>query len=437
MPLTRENIRKQCEFAQQKTQAIVSFVVPEIQDKGRFKDIRIALKDNISLKGYPLQAGSKILEGYQCPYDATIVEKIKQEGGCIVAKTAMDELGMGGSGNNDIHGPVIHPWDASRIPGGSSSGCAALVAVDGADVAVGTDTGDSIRKPASYMGLVGLKPTFGRISRFGIVPYASSMDTVGILAQSIEQVESVYDILKGQDERDLMTFLPKSLEEASQKKQVLLRLAVFDSISEDADPVLKDRLQKLIEHLKAKQTIKHVQMPRSLLPLIDPVYTVIANAEACSNHANLDGLRFGLSSKDQSVENIRSMGFSQEVKKRFLCGAYALHKENQERLFIKAQKIRRKLVDAYASMFTEADIVFSLTTPDVAPLISEYKEDASIGLSYLKLSNFSGYPSISIPFGYKEGLPFGLHLAARPCQEDLLLEAAKMFSQVIQEMDHV
>ena len=430
MPLTRENIRKQCEFAQQKTQAIVSFVVPEIQDKGRFKDIRIALKDNISLKGYPLQAGSKIL-------DAAIVEKIKQEGGCIVAKTAMDELGMGGSGNNDIHGPVIHPWDASRIPGGSSSGCAALVAVDGADVAVGTDTGDSIRKPASYMGLVGLKPTYGRISRFGVVPYASSMDTVGILARSIEQVECVYDVLKGQDERDLMTFLPKSLEKAPQKKQGLLRLAVFDSISEDADPVLKARLQKLIEQLETKQTIKHVQMPQSLLALIDPVYTVIANAEACSNHANLDGLRFGLSSKDQSVENIRSRGFSWEVKKRFLCGAYALHKENQERLFIKAQKIRRKLVDAYASMFTEADIVFSLTTPDVAPLISEYKEDTSIGLSYLKLSNFSGYPSISIPFGHKEGLPFGLHLAAKPCREDLLLKAAKMFSQVIQEMDHV
>ena len=437
MPLTRENIRKQCEFAQQKTQAIVSFVVPEIQDKGRFKDIRIALKDNISLKGYPLQAGSKILEGYQCPYDAAIVEKIKQEGGCIVAKTAMDELGMGGSGNNDIHGPVIHPWDASRIPGGSSSGCAALVAVDGADVAVGTDTGDSIRKPASYMGLVGLKPTYGRISRFGVVPYASSMDTVGILARSIEQVECVYDVLKGQDERDVMTFLPKSLEKAPQKKQGLLRLAVFDSISEDADPVLKARLQKLIEQLETKQTIKHVQMPQSLLALIDPVYTVIANAEACSNHANLDGLRFGLSSKDQSVENIRSRGFSWEVKKRFLCGAYALHKENQERLFIKAQKIRRKLVDAYASMFTEADIVFSLTTPDVAPLISEYKEDASIGLSYLKLSNFSGYPSISIPFGHKDGLPFGLHLAAKPCREDLLLKAAKMFSQVIQEMDHV
>ena len=234
-----------------------------------------------------------------------------------------------------------------------------------------------------------------------------------------------------------MTFLPKSLEKAPQKKQGLLRLAVFDSISEDADPVLKARLQKLIEQLETKQTIKHVQMPQSLLALIDPVYTVIANAEACSNHANLDGLRFGLSSKDQSVENIRSRGFSWEVKKRFLCGAYALHKENQERLFIKAQKIRRKLVDAYAFMFTEADIVFSLTTPDVAPLISEYKEDASIGLSYLKLSDFSGYPSISIPFGHKEGLPFGLHLAAKPCREDLLLEAAKLFSQVIQEMDHV
>ena len=134
---------------------------------------------------------------------------------------------MGGSGNNDIHGPVIHPWDASRIPGGSSSGCAALVAVDGADVAVGTDTGDSIRKPASYMGLVGLKPTYGRISRFGVVPYASSMDTVGILARSIEQVECVYDVLKGQDERDLMTFLPKSLEKNIPKETRVVTTGCF------------------------------------------------------------------------------------------------------------------------------------------------------------------------------------------------------------------
>lgn len=437
MPLIKENVIKQCELAQQKTQAIVSFVVPEIQNQGNLKNLRIALKDNISLKDYPLQAGSKILEGYKSPYDATIVKKIKQAGGCIVAKTAMDELGMGGSGNNDIHGPVINPWDDRRITGGSSSGCAALVACDGADVAVGTDTGDSIRKLASYTGLVGFKPTYGKISRFGIVPYASSMDTVGIIAQTLQQAQILYDVLQGQDPYDLMTYLPKSLEEDSKTMQRKFKLGVFDSLVEYADPYLKKQLQILINHIEKRMEVKRVYMPHDLLELIDSVYTVIANAEACSNHANLDGLRFGCQRREESIEKTRAAGFSWEVKKRFMSGAYALHKENQDRLFIKAQKIRRKIVDAYAFMFKEVDIIISLTTPDIAPLLTEYEEDSSIALSYLKLSNFSGYPAISIPFGKKDGLPFGLHLAAKPCMETTLFKAANDLQSIIMEMQHV
>lgn len=435
MPLTREYIQKQCEKAQSQTHAIVSFVVPKIQDTGKLAAYRIALKDNISLKGYPMQAGSRSLQGYVPVFDATVVTRIQEEGGCIIAKTAMDELGMGGTGRNDCHGPVLHPLDPERIPGGSSSGNAALVACNGAEVGIGTDTGDSIRKPASYTGIVGLKPTYGQISRYGILPYASSMDTVGIHAQSLDQAFALLEVLQGQDPQDMMTCACVPIQ-IDFKETVCLSeysLAVFDTVIQACDPILQLRFQALMEELRKQGvSIQTVQMPDSLMELVDPVYEVLANAEACSNHANLDGLRFG-----QQNGRLQKEGFSDLVQARWMSGAFALHQENQQRLYVKAQKLRHQMVEAYDRLFDQGDILLSLTTPDIAPKIENSMEDEGIALSHLKLSNFSGYPGLSIPLGQKEGMPFGLHLAARAHQEVLLYKVAKGIEACIRRLDHV
>lgn len=437
MKLTRREIEIKCKEAQQKTHSIVSFVVPEIHETGKLKDCRIALKDNISLKGVCMQAGSKILEGYVPVYDAAVVEQIKKEGGCIVAKTAMDELGMGSSGNNDCHGPVINPFDETRIAGGSSSGAACIVAVDGADISICTDTGDSIRRPACYTETIGIKPTYGTISRYGILPYASSMDTVGIITKSMDWAYKALPILQKTDPRDMMCVPVDTLRlvEPTLKGK---RIGVFTTINALGDPLLQQAFSEFVQALQKQDVlISEVSMSLDWLQLVEPVYTVIANAEACSNHANLNGLRFGVQDKKQTSSAIRSACFSDTIKLRFMAGAYSLYQDNQNRLFVKAQKIRRCLCHEYQKLFEGVDAIISLTTPDIAPKIDETQPENDVAVSYLKLSNLSGYPALSMPLGKKGKNPFGLHIACKPYQESLMLELADGFTSVIRRLDHV
>lgn len=417
--------------------AVVTYVDGENDQEGCLSGVPIALKDNVSTKGIRTTASSKILDNYVPVYDATIVTKLKAAGATIVAKTSMDELGMGGTNKNAATGPVHNPHDVTRITGGSSGGSAAVVACGALDYAIGTDTGDSIRKPASYTGVVGVKPTYGRISRYGIIPYASSLDHVGYFAKDVRLAAKLLSVLAGRDDADMTSSqLPVEDYEAylSQDSHTKV-IGVLDTVmDEGVDPYLKDSFNQLVAHLEKKgYTIKHVSMPEQLMGLIAPVYKTIANAEATANHSNLDGLRFGVRQPGQSTEEVmkasRTAGFSAYVRKRFVIGSYSLFEENQAKLFVKAQKIRRLITEAYAKCFEECDVVLSIAANGIAPKIEDSHDVSLFSDAYsedhMQLANFSGYPAMSIPMNKKEGLPLGVHLAARPFEEGTMFLMAQ------------
>lgn len=415
----------------------------DIPSTGPLAGVPVALKDNVSTRGIRTTASSKILDNYVPVYDATITKKLKDAGAVITAKTSMDELGMGGTNRNAATGPTHNPWNTDHITGGSSGGSAALMAAGAVGLAIGTDTGDSIRKPAAYCGVIGVKPTYGRISRYGIIPYASSLDTVGYFADSIEDAALALEVLAGRDDHDMTSSL-RPVEDYSKNLNRSLEgktIAVLRTVSERIhNKEIARGFDRLVDSLKAAGTqVIDVEMPLELMELIAPVYKTIANAEATANHSNLDGIRFGVRKPGESVEEVmtasRTAGFSSYVRARFVIGSYSLFEENQDRLFRKAQKIRRLIVEAYAKLFEQADIVLTPANVDVAPLI-EQSSDVRFGQDqfeeeHMQLANFSGYPSLTMPLGLAGGLPYGINLTARPFQEQTLFDAAAAFEDLI------
>lgn len=269
----------------------------ENPNQGPLAGVPIVLKDNISTKGIRTTASSKILDNYVPVYDATITKKLKDAGGVIVAKASMDELGMGGTNRNALIGPAHNPWNPAHITGGSSGGSAALIAAGTTSLAIGTDTGDSIRKPAAYCGVIGVKPTYGRISRYGIIPYASSLDTVGYFTTNIRDAAEALEITAGRDDHDMTSsFLPveayaKNLNPDLKGQKIGVFKTVLDRVS---DPVIHQTFDNLVEQIKnAGAEVVDVEMDTKLMELIAPIYKTIANAEATANHSNLDGIRFG------------------------------------------------------------------------------------------------------------------------------------------------
>lgn len=416
---------------------------PKQEGEGKLSGIPVALKDNVSTKGIRTTASSRILDNYVPVYDAAITKKLKDAGAVIVAKTSMDELGMGGTNRNAYTGPVHNPWNPEHIPGGSSGGSAAVAACGIVPLAIGTDTGDSIRKPAAYCGVIGVKPTYGRISRYGIIPYASSLDTVGYFTQNIADAALALEVLAGRDDHDMTSSYAPVEAYAENLNGDLsgMRIGVFKTVRDAIqDETIASAFDRLTEQLKeAGAQIVEVSMPKELMELIAPVYKTIANAEATANHSNLDGLRFGMREPGESVEDVmtatRTAGFSSYVRARFVIGSYSLFEENQDRLFRKAQKIRRLIVEAYAKIFEQADVVLAPAAPDTAPRIEE-SSDVRFGADrfeeeHMQLANFSGYPSLTMPLGLKDGLPFGINLSARPFEEQTLFDAAAGMEELI------
>lgn len=403
---------------------------------GKLDGIQVALKDNVSTSGLRTTASSMILDNYVPVYDATIVRKLKDAGAVIVCKTAMDELGMGGTGLNACTGPVGNPWDLSRIPSGSSSGSAAVVAAGAVPLAIGTDTGDSIRKPAAFCGVVGVKPTYGRISRYGIIPYASSLDHVGYFTTGIEDAALALEVLAGRDDHD-MTSSNLPVENYAENLNGSLQgktIGVLTNVVEKAAPEVRKIFDDLMDQARAAGArIVDVRMPDELMAFIAPVYKTIANAEATANHSNLDGLRFGVRKPGESVEevmtNSRTAGFSSQVRERFVVGSYSLFEENQDRIFRKAQKIRRVLVDAYARLFENVDVVAAPASPDIAPLVEDVMNKPKTSSDrfeeeFMQLANFSGYPSLTMPMGSRGGMPVGINLTAKPFEEQTLFDTS-------------
>ena len=416
----------------EKLNCVVTPVKPEKEG------IAIALKDNVSTKGILTTASCKILDNYVPVYNATIVDKLEANGFVTVCKASMDELAMGGTNLTALTGPVKNPYDLTRISGGSSGGSAVLVASGALSCAIGSDTGDSIRKPASFCGVVGVKPTYGRISRYGIIPYASSLDHVGYFTTCIDDAAKMLEVLAGRDDKDMTSScLPvlkytELLNGDVKGKKVLIFKNVVDAISNNE---VKELFNKVIANLKEDGAIiKEVSFDETLLRAILPTYYIIANAEATANHSNLDGINFGERVDGKSIEEIminsRSAGFGPWIKKRFIIGSYALFEENQERILKKAHKIRRLIVDEIMRELKEADILIAPAAPGVAPKIEgtstdELSEEYLVADNHMVIGNFGGLPSLTLPMGFVDKLPVGVNLTANPFKEDVLFNVAK------------
>ncbi|MDE8040002.1 amidase family protein [Erysipelothrix rhusiopathiae] len=434
------NLKKENE----RLNAIVSFVDPNEVTDGLISGWDIALKDNINMKDTLTTASCKLLSNHKSIYNAHVVDRLLDEGAVIVAKTSMDELGMGGTNLSAITGPVYNPYDITRISGGSSGGSAALVGAKAVRASLGSDTGDSVRKPAAYCGAVGVKPTYGRISRYGVIPYASSLDHVGYFTQNVADAACLLEVLAGRDDRDMTSSMEpvvsysKLLDMDLEGKRIGIFKTVEDAIENEA---IKASFVQFKEKLEAQGAILvEKSIEKTLMRTMLPVYSVISNSEAVANHANLDGVRFGLSQEGDSLEeimkNTRTNGFSSLIKRRFIFGAFALDDANQKEVFDQAKKVRRLLVNAYASCFEDVDIMVTLASGTVAPkvenqLMDELSDAYLIGENHMVINNFSGYPSMTLPLDLVDGLPVGINISTQPFTEAKMFAYGQAFESLI------
>lgn len=394
------------------------------------------LKDNCTTKGILTTASSKMLANYMPIYNATVVNKLNDAGYCLVGKASMDELAMGGTNQSAITGPVFNPWDTSRIAGGSSGGSAAVVGSGLVPFSIGSDTGDSIRKPAGFCGVVGFKPTWGRISRYGVIPYASSLDHVGVFTRNVRDAAIVTEVLAGRDDHDMTSStkeVPPYLKNISDNIAGL-KIAVLTTVSDEIqNPEIKDNFEMVIKTMKSLgATVEPVTMSKHLLKAMLPTYTIISNSEATSNHSCLDGIRYGDrqpgATTDEIMINSRTHGFGSAIKRRFILGNLALATENQERMFRKAQRVRRLIVEELEKIYQDYDIIL---TPNggIAPKLEEASKD-HLSDSYLildnhlVLGNFAGTPSMTIPSGFVEGMPVAVNLMGRLFEEQTVFNAS-------------
>ncbi len=428
----------------EKLNAVITFIDDDGErHEGKLAGIPVALKDNISTRGIKTTAASDILDNYVPVYDATIVTKLKEAGAKFVAKTSMDELAMGGTNRTANIGPCLNPYDLSRITGGSSGGSAALVAAGAVPLAIGSDTGDSVRKPAAYCGVVGVKPSYGRISRYGIIPYASSLDHVGYFTANVKDAALALEVLAGRDDKDMTSsFMPvenysEVLNGNVKGKKVLIFGNVLEAIT---DEKIKERFNKVVDGLKERGAeVTTVHFDDDLMKCLFPTYFIIANAEATANHSNLDGVRFGHRVDGDSMEevmiNTRTRGFSSFIKKRFVIGSYSLFEENQERLLKKAQRVRRLICDEVLKELKEADAIIAPAAGSVAPRLNdsssdELSDEYLIAENHMVIGNFAGLPSMTLPMGYKDDMPIGINITCNAFKETDMFNIAQAIENI-------
>jgi len=396
-----------------------------------------AIKDNILLKDLRCTAGSKILENYAAPYDATVVEKLKKEKVVILGKTNLDEFAMGSSNEHSAFGVTKNPLDLERVPGGSSGGSAAAVAGDLAVFSLGSDTGGSIRQPASFCGIVGLKPTYGAVSRYGLIAMASSLDQIGPLAKNTEDAETVFNAIKGKDKMDSTSvdFLEK--KEALELKDLVIGLPkeyFIKGIDGEVDRVIKESIKKL-ENQGAK--IEEISLPYCTDYSL-AAYYIIMPSEASSNLARYDGIKYGFSAKDakdlmETYFNSREQGFGEEVRRRIMLGAFALSSGYYDAYYLRAQKVRTLIREDFQKAFKKVKIILTPTAPTLPFKIGEKTKDPlSMYLSdiFVTAVNLAGLPGISIPAGNIGNLSVGLHLIGKPFEEKNLLKIVKIFETI-------
>lgn len=402
--------------------------------------IPLALKDNINLKGYKTTASSKILENFVSPFDATVSIKLKENLIPVIGKTNLDEFAMGSSNENSAFKKVHNPYDLNKVPGGSSGGSAASVAAQESYLALGSDTGGSIRLPASFCGITGFKPTYGRVSRYGLIAFASSLDQIGPFGRCVEDVANLYFAISGNDKKDSTSLnLPVENPITTLKNDVKgLKIGVIkELLTDDVDEDVKNAVMAAVKvYEKLGCEIKEVSLP--LLKHSIGIYYIVATAEASSNLARFDGVKYGYRAKNP--ENLMDMytrtrqeGFGDEVKRRIMLGTYALSSGYYDAYYKKAQQMRRLVKEDFDKVFKEVDVLVSPTCPNTAFEMGSRNDDpikmylTDVGTI---CANLIGAPAISIPAGFdRQGMPIGLHLIADCMKDNLLLQTAFNFER--------
>jgi aspartyl-tRNA(Asn)/glutamyl-tRNA(Gln) amidotransferase subunit A len=403
--------------------------------------VPIAFKDLISTRGVETTAGSKILSGYVPVYDATVATRCKAAGMSLLGKTNMDEFAMGSSTENSAFGPTRNPWDPERVPGGSSGGSAAAVAAGLAPWALGSDTGGSVKQPASLCGIVGLRPTYGAVSRYGIVAFASSLDQIGPMTKTVRDNALLYRIVAGRDPEDTTTVeLPNPVEIPEREDLNGIRVGVPRELNEaeGIEPGVKEIVQRTIELCRELGAeVGETNLPRSVDYGL-PCYYLIAPAEASSNLARYDGVRYGLRVNGSNVRELydktRDAGFGDEPKRRIMLGTYALSAGYYEAYYGQAQKVRTVIAEEHAAAFESFDVLVSPTSPTVAFKLGEKAENPlAMYLSDVLTipSNLAGLPGLSIPCGLSDGLPVGFQLIGPQFSENTLFRVGHALEQAI------
>jgi len=392
--------------------------------------IPIAIKDNIQVKNWSVTSGSNILQGYIAPYNATVIEKLLDAGLSPFGRTNMDEFAMGSTTESSFYGKTQNPHNPEHVPGGSSGGSAAVVGASLAIAALGSDTGGSIRQPAAFCGIVGMKPTYGRVSRYGLGAYASSLDQIGPMTQNVEDAAILYDIISGSDDKDSTNAKMDDKVTPNLNPDRKLRIATLPSYIKDASDDVKQAYQKAIDALKdAGHEIVEKEMMDAKFDI--SAYYITATAEACTNLARYDGIRYGNRVEGKNLEDTfiqtRSNGFGDEVKRRILLGNFVLSSGYYEAYYVKAQKTRHIIKDEYAKIFEDVDLILSPVAPSVAPKFGELENPMDMYLSdiYTISVNLAGLPALSLPISKNaDGMPVGLQLIASAYDEQTLFDGA-------------
>jgi len=394
--------------------------------------VPLLIKDNIQVKGWNITCASKILQGYVAPYNATVIEKIQAAGLAPFGRANMDEFAMGSSTESSFYGKTLNPHDPERVPGGSSGGSAAAVGAGVAIAALGSDTGGSIRQPAAFCGIVGMKPTYGRVSRWGLAAYSSSLDQIGPMTQNVEDAAILYDIISGHDTHDSTSanidYTPVTPNLNPNRK---LKIAVIDNYIKDASPEVQAAYETAIKALEdAGHTIIHKEMMGAKYDIA--AYYIIATAEASANLSRYDGVRYGNRADDpKDLKDLylrtRSEGFGEEVKRRILLGSFVLSSGYYDAYYLKAQKVRHLIKEEFESVFNDADLILSPVAPTPAFKFGEMADPLQMYLSdaYTIGINLAGLPAISLPIQKTaDGLPIGLQLIGKHFDEQTVFDGA-------------
>ena len=427
--VTDEKARRKAKLADEELTKLSEDEVPELFG------IPLSIKDNINVENVRMTCASKILENFISPYDATVVKRLREKGAIFVGKNNLDEFAMGSSTETSYFGPTKNPWDLERVPGGSSGGSAAAVSARSALASLGSDTGGSIRQPAAFCGVVGLKPTYGRVSRYGLTAFASSLDQIGPITKTVEDAAYLLNIISGQDSKDATSAkipVPNFLEALTGEVKGLKAGLPKEYFVEGVDPEVKERVLKVAELLeKSGVSVEEVSLPNTKYAV--ETYYIIAPAEASSNLGRYDGVRYTYRAKDYKdlidmYCKTRAEGFGDEVKRRIMIGTYTLSAGYYDAYYLKAQKVRTLIYQGFQNAFEKVDFLITPVTPETAFKIGEKTDDPiKMYLSdiFTIAVNLAGLPGISVPCGFdSKGLPVGVQFIGKAFDEETILKVA-------------